>query len=280
MPPRPAVEIPNVSPGNVDILGAMKPAPGLGTVERMMRVRIGRPEAERLLLVASVQKSKGAVGDPGRGMPKFGELREPGLRRLGRGPEVLRPKRPRFALAAVVPEPALEMVTARRFLAGKKFVPMAEDHQLHVVEAHIRPGPVLRKTGRFFPALGRAVWRRIRVFAEMTLADEFADITGIRQASCPTPLCGARIQIDEIVVGAVGERQHPREDRRTRRLADEVGRDRRGEPGSRLGHPVEPGRSDPPPLEPETVPAVLVRGDEQYVRWWRQSIALHLVSGG
>lgn len=110
----------------------------------------------------------------------------------------------------------------------------------------------------FRSAVGRAFW----VISEVSLADERAAISGVRQGPAPTKFAELGIEAPVVIRHPMGERQHAGQDRRPGRLAHEVGRDRHGKVCASRGQTIKMGRSDLAPSEAVTIRSVLIGRDQ------------------
>src|SRR5688572_14875255 len=164
--------------------------------------------------------------------------------------------------AAVLVEPAFVVLAARRL--HRRPVVVALDHQLDVLEAHIRAAPVRVLVA--VAALGRAGGLEGVRGGEVRLADVAGAVAGARESGGETRAADFRIEVDAVVGDAVRVRQQAGQDRSARGLAHQVGRDARRESRAGARHGVEVRRLDLAALEAVAVAALLVRGDEDNVR--------------
>src|SRR5690606_23321542 len=110
-------------------------------IERMMRIRKGRPQAEGLVLVIA-QIIQRPVAYPRRVMPSGWQCRMPGLDGARQRRQTLGIKRRAFIAPAVRMVPALVVLTLWRL--HRRPLIMTFQHEFHVLETHIGPGPVGR----------------------------------------------------------------------------------------------------------------------------------------
>ena len=181
---------------------------------------------------------------------------------------VLAIERVLFVAAPIGIEPALDNAGLRGgFLRQKPVVP--DQHHFDVLEPHVGAIPVSSPssptTCKTFRRAGR--FANVVVGRKMRLTEERRIIAGIAASvaghALGSPISG--FEVDAVVVHTVGTWQHPGQDRRPCRLTDDARCDAGGKPRALGREPVEVRRLDPPPLESETVGALLVGGDEQEV---------------
>ena len=138
----------------IDLVRVVQSAPGLGRIERMVRVGERGPDAERLVLVLA-QVVDGAVADPGRVVP--GHRQAPNSRSRGRPSAAAAP----CGTARCARRPGRRRGTSARS-AGRAAASSAGtvlwpfEHQLDLVEAHVGPVPVGAIARAAFAALRRA----------------------------------------------------------------------------------------------------------------------------
>ena len=261
VPPRPPLKVHGAMLGQIHVVGMMQPAPGIGTVEGMMRIWKRRPGAEALVAMRA-QVFDGLVADPGRVVPGHRQRRMVGLRRV-RHRRQLRHEQAVFLLAAAVGViPALVVLPVGRLERRPGVVPF--DHQFDVLETHVGPVPVprLRRGAAFRRAGRREVVRRL----EVRLADVAGAVARFRERAREAGLAGRIRQIDAVIRDAVRRRQQAGEDRRARWLAHHVRRDAGGEARAFARQHVEVRRPDPAAFEAVAIRALLVRGDEEDVQ--------------
>src|SRR4051812_42459720 len=84
---------------------------------------------------------------------------------------------------------------------------MPEHHQLHMLEAHVRPVPVRTILRLALVAFGRAGRRKGRLRREMCLAEKCSLVTRAPECAGESLLADRRIEIDAVVPDTMRQRQ-------------------------------------------------------------------------
>ena len=153
---------------------------------------------------------------------------------------------------------------------------VADEHQFHMLETHIRPIPVFPVSGgrdQAFRGAGRLEREKA---GEVRLADKCRVISGAAQAPGKAFFAGGRVEVDAVIVNPMCPRKLTCQDGSSGGLTDHAGGDGVFQPRALAAECVKMRRRHAAAGKPVTVAALLVRGDEQQVRAIR---IVHLPSG-
>ena len=269
MPPGTTIQIAGTVGRQVDVGWMVQITPGCGGVERMVRVGKGNPGAERLAVpltacaATAAQVVHCAVTQPGAVVPgrrKGGVVR---LRGVRGGRQPLTVESVLVVTQAISVVPALVMHATG--CALRQPVVVAELDQFHMVETHVGPRPVVREQMRTLQVLAASGGQWRVVAGEVRLAEEGGGIPRPAEGTRKAAFRQGLVQIDAVVVAAVGQRQQAGQHRRARRHADHVRRDACRETRALRGEKVQVRCPHRPPFEPVAVAPVLVAGDQEDV---------------
>ena len=228
-----------------------------------MGIREADPGTEGTRLSILFQPVDRPVRGPGRVVPGDRQLGMPGLGRALGVAGILAVKRILLIPAPVAVEPALIVLSSRRFLRQEPVV--SDQHEFDALKAHIGAVPVLSVVGRGFQALRRAGRLVCMEGREMRLAEKGRVVARGSQRAGKALLSDLRFQVDSVVVNAMRARQEAGQDRGAGRLADCIGRDRCGEARALPRQLVQMRRLDLSAFESNAIGALLVRGDKKDV---------------
>ena len=103
------------------------------------------------------------------------------------------------------------------------------------------------------------------VAGKVGFANEAGVVARPGQRTCKTILGQGFIEVDPVVMHAIGERQHAREQCAARRHAHHIWRDARRKTGALLGQQIQVRRLDAPPVKAKAITSVLITHDQQNI---------------
>ena len=188
----------------------------------------------------------------------------PGLRRVMGITAIFPVERLFFIAASVAVKKPLEVLAARWLFRCKPVV--ANQHQFDVLKAHIGPVPIgtkilgrqdtLRRTGFFAGVVG----------GKMRLAEKRRLVAVPCQGPGKSLFPGLGIQVDAVVMHAVGAAQLPGQDRSPCRLADNTRGNAGGKTHAVPAKPVQMRRFHTTAFNTDTIAALLVGGNDEEIR--------------
>ena len=153
-------------------------------------------------------------------MPSRGQGRVPGL---GGATAFGQARLPQFQCVGVTEKAVFESVNRRRALLQSIAMKFSQRGQLHMVETHVGPEPVIRIGRRALPAFRCSRCRKGVLRRKMCLTKKCSRISNSGKGCSHTLLPNCGIEIDSVIPDAMGQRQLPRQYRSARRLTNDTG---------------------------------------------------------